>query len=101
MRAAAQAGITEDDVKEIVANQVARAKTGDQAALKFVFEQVLGGNELKGATFVQHNYHGVKAVKKAAEQQKRVPELQPAGVYSAPFEREAEDEEEDFDDEDV
>jgi hypothetical protein len=42
LRAAMFNGITEADVKEIVAKQVERAKKGDAASLKFVFEQVIG-----------------------------------------------------------
>jgi plasmid stability protein len=42
LRAAMFNGITEDDVRAIVAKQVERAKEGDPASLKFVFEQVLG-----------------------------------------------------------
>ncbi len=55
MRDAAQACIGENDIKEIVENQVKRAKEGDQHAIKFVFDQVLGGAAFKGATFVQNN----------------------------------------------
>lgn len=56
MRSAAQAAITEQDIREIVAKQVERAKQGDEKAMKFVFDQVLGGAAMKGATFVQNNY---------------------------------------------
>jgi hypothetical protein len=56
MRQAAQEVLKEEDVKTIVANQVEKAKAGDQAAIKFVFDQLLGG-PLKGATFVQNVYH--------------------------------------------
>src|SRR5690349_8466779 len=56
MREAAMNSITEADIKEIVQAQVKRAKEGNAAALKFVFEQVLGGAQLQGATFVQNNY---------------------------------------------
>lgn len=57
MRRAAQAVVTADDITEIVRAQVAAAKKGDRNAMKFVFEQVLGGAALKGATFAQHNYY--------------------------------------------
>jgi hypothetical protein len=50
--------VTEDDVKQIVQNQVKKAKEGDQNAIKFVFGQLLGGDTFKGATFVQNNYQG-------------------------------------------
>jgi hypothetical protein len=53
MREAATGCINEADIKEIVKNQVDRAKKGDPNAIKFVFEQVLGGG-MKGATFVQN-----------------------------------------------
>ncbi len=56
MRKAAQEVITEKDIKEIVKSQVKRAKEGDKGAIKFVFEQVLGGSHMKGATFIQNNY---------------------------------------------
>jgi hypothetical protein len=56
MREAAASSITEGDIKDIVKAQVQRAKDGNAAALKFIFEQVLGGAELKGATFIQNNY---------------------------------------------
>lgn len=55
MRQAAVDSITETDVKEIVQSQVAKAKQGDPAAIKFVFDQLLGGG-MKGATFIQNNY---------------------------------------------
>lgn len=55
MRAAAQACISESDIQEIVQKQVERAKQGDAQAMKFVFEQVLGGAAFKGATFIQNN----------------------------------------------
>ncbi len=58
MRAAATNAITETDIAEIVQNQVKRAKAGDQNAIKFVFDQVLGGAQLKGATFIQNNFGG-------------------------------------------
>jgi len=50
--------VSENDIKEIVENQVKRAKQGDQNAIKFVFGQILGGDSFKGATFVQNNYTG-------------------------------------------
>lgn len=63
MRKAVLDIVTEDDVKEIVKNQIARAKAGDQNAIKFVFGQVLGGDAMKGATFVQNNNYGDNAAK--------------------------------------
>jgi hypothetical protein len=56
MRNAAQGALKQEDVEAIVANQVAKAKQGDQAAIKFVFDQLLGG-PMKGATFVQNVYN--------------------------------------------
>lgn len=52
----AQQALTESDVTAIVRSQVEKAKQGDTKALQFVFDQLLGGNELKGATFIQNNY---------------------------------------------
>ena len=54
MRRAAREAIKREDIEQIVRNQVQRAKEGDPKAIEFVFGQVLGGNELKGATFVQN-----------------------------------------------
>lgn len=36
--------ITEDDVADIVKKQIAKAKAGDERALRFVMGQVLGGD---------------------------------------------------------
>jgi len=58
MRRAAMKAVTEEDIAAIVRKQVEKAKTGDQAAMKFVFDHVLGGQQLRGATFVQNNFHG-------------------------------------------
>lgn len=58
MRAAAMKAVNEEDIEAIVRKQVEKAKAGDQQALKFVFDHVLGGQQLKGATFVQNNFHG-------------------------------------------
>lgn len=54
MRKAAQGAISEEDVAAIVKGQVDKAKAGDQAAIKFLFDQILGGGQFKGATFVQN-----------------------------------------------
>lgn len=43
MRAAAMAKIGQKDIEEIVQNQVDAAKKGDRNAIRFVFEQILGG----------------------------------------------------------
>jgi hypothetical protein len=56
MREAAMKAISISDVADIVKDQVARAKKGDQNAIRFVFDQVLGGAQLKVATFIQNNY---------------------------------------------
>jgi hypothetical protein len=56
MRRAAMDAISEEDIKAIVQNQVKRAKDGDAHAIRFVFDQVLGGGQMKGATFIQNNY---------------------------------------------
>lgn len=57
MRQAAFDCVTTDDLKEIVKSQIARAKNGDQGAIKFVFDNLLGGG-MKGATFIQNNNYG-------------------------------------------
>jgi len=57
MRKAAFASITPEDVEAIVKAQITRAKEGDKNAIKFVFEQLLGGAAMKGASFVQNNYN--------------------------------------------
>ena len=54
MRKAAMEEITVADVKDIIRSQVKLAKTGNPQATKFIFEQVLGGSVMKGATFVQN-----------------------------------------------
>ena len=56
MRKMAQKHLTEDVVEEIVKAQIDRAKKGDRNAIKFVFDQLMGGQSLKGATFIQNNY---------------------------------------------
>lgn len=56
LRQAAEEAINTTDVSEIVKKQVELAKGGDQRAAKFVFDQLLGGAALKGATFIQNNY---------------------------------------------
>jgi len=58
MRNVAMETISEEDVKAIVVNQVKAAKKGDKNAIKFVFDQVLGGTYAKGATFIQNNFSG-------------------------------------------
>jgi hypothetical protein len=58
MRKAVLDGVSQEDIKEIVANQLKKAKEGDPHAIKFVFGQILGGDAFKGATFIQNNYHG-------------------------------------------
>lgn len=44
MRATLINSISPDDIQQIVATQVKRAKDGDQAAIKFIMQQVLGTN---------------------------------------------------------
>lgn len=56
MREAAMSRIKPADIEAMVDKQIEKAKAGDEKALKFVFEQVLGGASMKGATFVQNNY---------------------------------------------
>lgn len=56
LRAAAMKTVQQEDVEEIIRNQVKRAKDGDKNAIQFVFQQLLGGAYIKGATFVQNNY---------------------------------------------
>lgn len=64
MRKAVVDCVTNDDIKEIVQNQVKRAKEGDPHAIKFVFGQILGGDTFRGATFVQNNNYGDAAPSK-------------------------------------
>lgn len=57
MRDAAQKVIKTTDIEAIVQGQLEAAKKGNQQAIKFVFEQILGGGaSMKGATFVQNNF---------------------------------------------
>ncbi len=58
MRQAAMDAISEKDVKAIVRSQIDKAKQGDRNALRFVFDYVLGGQQMRGATFVQNNNYG-------------------------------------------
>jgi hypothetical protein len=58
MREAAQECVSANDIKAIVQAQIEKAKKGDKDAMKFVFEQVLGGSAFKGATFTQNHYYG-------------------------------------------
>ena len=56
MRDMSQKHLTEDVVESIIVGQIDRAKKGDKNAINFVFNQLMGGQALKGATFVQNNY---------------------------------------------
>lgn len=56
MRDVAQKHLTQDVVDSIVKNQIEAAKRGDRNAINFVFNQLMGGQALKGATFIQNNY---------------------------------------------
>lgn len=56
MRDVARKHLTEDVVEQIVTNQIQAAKNGDRNAIRFVFDQLMGGAAFKGATFVQNNY---------------------------------------------
>jgi hypothetical protein len=66
MRDAIAASVTPDDIKAMVQAQVKKAKDGDERATRFVLEHVLGGMDLKGATFIQKNYYGGKPPAKPA-----------------------------------
>lgn len=61
MREAAVGKISETDIADIVQAHVKKAKKGDLASTRFIFEQVLGGAAFKGATITQnvteHHYH--------------------------------------------
>jgi len=61
MRNVIQESISAEDVSEMVKNQVVAAKKGDAKALRFVFDHVLGGKSMQGATYVQNNYYGEDA----------------------------------------
>lgn len=65
MRAAVSAALKPEDVKVMIQRQVDKAKEGDVAATKFVLDYVLGGMDLKGATFIQKNYYGKRKKKPA------------------------------------
>lgn len=65
MRDVVAKSISTEDVKAMIEAQVKKAKEGDERALKFVFEYVLGGMDLRGATFVQKNYSGKRGAKPA------------------------------------
>lgn len=56
MRDVAAKHLTTALIDEIVVNQINAAKKGDKNAIKFVFDQLMGGQALKGATFIQNNY---------------------------------------------
>lgn len=56
MRNAAMKHVTQADIDQIVKSQMDLAKKGDRNAIKFVFDQLLGGASFRGATFVQNNY---------------------------------------------
>jgi hypothetical protein len=56
MRQAAMKCIRPGDIEAMIQAQVDKAKKGDERAAKFVFDQVLGGATLKGATFIQNVY---------------------------------------------
>jgi hypothetical protein len=58
LRSAARDLVSEQDIRDIVKVHVERAKKGDQKATKFLFDYVLGGGGMKGATFVQNVFHG-------------------------------------------
>ena len=62
LRLAAFKCLKAEDVKQIVQNQIAAAKKGDKNAIKFVFEQIMGGAYVKGATFIQNNYSDAAGV---------------------------------------
>lgn len=56
MRQAARDAIKPEDIQEIVQNRIKKAKEGDAAAIEFIFKTVLGGDQLKGLTLIQHNH---------------------------------------------
>jgi len=58
LRQAAAGLLKQSDIEEIVKGQIKRAKAGDKNAIKFVFDQLLGGSYMRGATFIQNNYAG-------------------------------------------
>lgn len=57
LRAAAFNGINAGDVKEIVAGIVERAKKGDQAAIRFVFDYLLQAAPTSPKQLTQHNHY--------------------------------------------
>lgn len=62
LRNAAQNAVKPSDISEIMKKQVELAKKGNTQAVKFVFEQLLGGSAIKGATFIQNNFRDTKEI---------------------------------------
>lgn len=91
MRRAAMGAVNEDDIREMVANQVKKAKEGNRDALKFIFDTVLAGAQMRGATFVQNNYASDgEAEKPTAARpgtQKKIKEMQRRLAAHAPLTR--------------
>lgn len=58
MRDAAQKLLTPEVIEEIVGDQIRRARSGDQKAIRFVLDYLAGGQSFKGATFIQNNNYG-------------------------------------------
>src|SRR2546423_1906739 len=60
MRDAIGEAISADDIKDIVKDQVGRAKKGDREAIRFIFGDTLA-TSTKGGTFIQNNFHGAES----------------------------------------
>lgn len=74
MRRAAMSGVTEGDVAEIVKAQVVKAKSGDQKAIDFVMDKLIGGLGMQGATINQElHYHAATGEQIVAEASKPLP----------------------------
>lgn len=58
LRAAVFNGVSESDVKDVIAAIVKRSKEGDPQALKYFFEYILGGSA-QVVNLTQHNHHYV------------------------------------------
>lgn len=56
LRQAMYDAVSEQDMKDIAAGLVKRAKEGDKAALTMLFEYVLGGRNPQQVSLVQNNY---------------------------------------------
>lgn len=69
LRAAMSGGVSEADVNEIVKNITAKAKTGDERALKMFFEYVVGVNKAPTKISINQHFADPEAAARAARAQ--------------------------------